>query len=443
MSKISERICSVEYRVIAAIGAGLFIITPVIMAILAIIFRNIDYTVQTYPLMIRKVIFPASSFLFFIAILVYIFQMICQKKKFIDVIKENPVIIFFFAVVLWMLISQIYNGFGYAISGAHVRLREETYTMQLRYFLLFLPGAALIKSKEYKSYLIRTHICVSILLAITTFVLYYTQQPSTLYASWTPQYYSIYTNTNYYGYYLAISVPLCAASFVGEEKIPFKILGMVGLVANTVTLSFNNTMGAWVACSAAMIAIFIGYTMINRRVSVLSIIATVVFGICLYLPGHFLGSFETNTSELAGDLLKIINNSEDVNRAGSGRWAIWKKSIDLILKSPVFGIGFEGIAYRKYFEYVGNYRPHNEFLQYAVFYGIPTTIMYFCGSFGIVLRGIKKHAILDKPTFICLMGAFGYLISSFFGLTVYCTAPFLFLFLGMGYAGQKTINAQK
>ena len=35
-------------------------------------------------------------------------------------------------------------------------------------------------------------------------------------------------------------------------------------------------------------------------------------------------------------------------------------------------------------------------------------------------------------TFACLGAAFSYLVSAFFGNTIYCTAPFLFLFLGMG-----------
>lgn len=434
MSGIFTKIPENLYSILAAVGGGLLIVAPAVMAVLAMIKRDIDFTVLVYPVIIKNIVFPISSVLFFAAVLLYIFRLIYQKKRFVEIIKENPVIVIFAVTAFWMIISQIVNGFGYAFFGYHVAAREETYVMQLCYMLILLPGAALIKNGKYKLYLVRTHICVSILLVIAAFVLWKTQETSTFFSDWTPRFSSIFTNTNYYGYYLAISIPLCAASFVSEQKLPFKILGIAGLIINTVALSYDNTMGAWVACTAAMILMFIIYTIVRRRVSVLSIIVTVIFIFCLILTGYLNGNFEANTAELLGDVVKVIEQSEDVNGAGSGRWAIWKKCIELILKSPVFGIGFEGISFRTLLDTVGNYRPHNEFLQYALFYGIPASVLYFCGCGGVFLRGLKKRATVEYPTLICLLGAFGYLVSSVFGLSLYCTTPFLFVFLGMGYA---------
>ena len=80
-----------------------------------------------------------------------------------------------------------------------------------------------------------------------------------------------------------------------------------------------------------------------------------------------------------------------------------------------------------------NIRPHNEFMQYALFHGIPAAILYFVGCLGVFIRALRKKVYLDGASLVCLSAAFGYLVSSFFGLTLYTTAYFLFMFLGMGY----------
>lgn len=38
---------------------------------------------------------------------------------------------------------------------------------------------------------------------------------------------------------------------------------------------------------------------------------------------------------------------------------------------------------------------------------------------------------------MCLTAAFAYLVSACFGITIYNTVPFLFIFLGLGYKSDK------
>ena len=110
--------------------------------------------------------------------------------------------------------------------------------------------------------------------------------------------------------------------------------------------------------------------------------------------------------------------------------------MEVILRWPLEGVGLEGInAFQGFYEYVGLGRPHNEYLQYTAFYGIPGGLAYLCGCFGVYLRTLRRKTELDTEGYVCLTAAFGYLVSAFFGITLYCTTPFLFLFLGMGYAG--------
>ena len=138
-------------------------------------------------------------------------------------------------------------------------------------------------------------------------------------------------------------------------------------------------------------------------------------------------------STLGHDVLKIAAGAEDAGHAGSGRWIIWQRSLTLIGEHPLFGLGFEGVHVRGMREYARNTRPHNEFMQYALFYGIPAGIAYLAGTAGIYLRAVRRRQVLSPLSLVCLTGAFGYLASSCFGLTLFSTAPYLFLFLGMGY----------
>ena len=243
----------------------------------------------------------------------------------------------------------------------------------------------------------------------------------------------IYSNINYYGYYLSVSVPLAAAMFVSERRAGWKVLSAVTMAANTVALSFNSTMGAWVACAAAMVFLLIAHWVLERRLNRQVLAMAALFAFCLWLPGHLLGNFERNLSQLGRDMWWIATDAEDAGMAGSGRWIIWQRGLMLIGQHPVFGIGFEGVRAQGLTEFAHNSRIHNEFLQYALFYGIPAGIAYFAGCLGVFLRAVRLRAQLKPYCLACLAAAFGYLASSFFGLTLFATAPFLFLFLGLAY----------
>lgn len=121
--------------------------------------------------------------------------------------------------------------------------------------------------------------------------------------------------------------------------------------------------------------------------------------------------------------------------AGTGRWGLWKNTLKYISERPVIGWGIEGIAERLELDSGGlNNRPHNEFLQYAAFFGIPAAVLYICGLAGVFIHSWKKRFEIGKYSVACLSVAFTYIFSSLFGNTMFYTAPFLFIFLGLGFA---------
>lgn len=422
----------------AFICAGLFIISPFIVGILCLIYHRFDYTVYAYPKIIN-VIWILSALSGFFAIFVKLGKTGINKKKILNTIKGNPAFVFFAFLTVWMIISFIVNGCEvYALFGAG--LRFESIFMQLGYSSVLFPAAALIKDENKKLKLARLHEVASLFLVPVAFILWKYQQTSPMF-DWTPSFTAIYSNTNYYGYYLAVSVPLAAAMLVAEKKPVWKIVSAVTLAANAVALSYNDTMGAWVACGIAMIFIFITHIIVEKKFNVWVVIAAAIFAAGLFLPGIIRQNLAANTAQLGADITNIVTDPENAGTAGSGRWLIWKRNIELILQYPVFGIGFEGIDARELIDFTGNYRAHNEYLQYTVFYGIPAGIAYICGFFTVFLRALKRRAELSALTLVCLTATFGYLVSAFFGLTLFCTTPFLFIFLGMGYTCGKAKKA--
>ncbi len=143
------------------------------------------------------------------------------------------------------------------------------------------------------------------------------------------------------------------------------------------------------------------------------------------------GNFVT----LSRDLSDITSESQQSKTAGSNRWGLWLYSINKLNKKPsayITGYGIEGIT-DQMSKKTGESRPHNEFLQQVVFFGLPACILYVAAIFIIYLRGYHYASTLSIPTIVALIAAFGYLFQSSFGNTMYYTSPFFFSILGMAY----------
>lgn len=416
----------------AAVGTGVFVVSPALMAVLAMRHRSIDYTLFTYPDMVRNWVYPLAVVCFIVAALLEIRQARLRGRGVVEWLRQNPIFLVDGFVVLWMIVSQLRNGWGYAVDGYYVITREETFPMQIGYFAVLFPMGAMVGERG-KRWLVRLHLLVSLVLVAAAFVLWQSQNVSVFFCDWYSQFSSIYTNINYYGYYLSIAAPLAAAAFVDEPDPNWRGVALAALIANASALSINNTLGAWVGSVAAMGFLIVSHRILEGRFNRRTLLAAGVFAVFIFLPGHLLGSFEGNFSVLFSDISKVVNNGEGVEHAGSGRWIIWIGSLKLIGENPVFGIGFEGVAYRGLKDITVNTRPHNEWMQQALFYGIPAAVGWFVMGLGTYIRALRRRATLDRWTLMCLTGAFGYLVGALFGLTLFATAPLLFLFLGMGY----------
>ena len=131
------------------------------------------------------------------------------------------------------------------------------------------------------------------------------------------------------------------------------------------------------------------------------------------------------------DFGNILKNAPGANRAGTGRWRIWKLTVKHIIDRPIFGNGIEGLLAIITREGSNTGSPHNEYLEYAAFFGVPAAVSYIAAIVSVFLHGLKNKKELNAITLVCLAGGFSYLVSAFFGVCFYYTVTYPFIFLGL------------
>ena len=412
----------------------LFAFWPLLLLVPTAVQGSFDRMIELNRLLLDNILFPIVAWLSVLALVLALLQTWHKDRSALHVFRDNPVFVVFLALVLWMIIDIPFtNGVTNILLNGQ-GLKHESFFLHLEYFLCFFTLGLCLRNPNLKLWLLRGMTIVSAVLASFTFYLHDHLQATPYYYDWKPTYAGIFTNINYYGYFLNIFIALLAGLLAEATSNRWRGFYAVALALNTLALSYNNTLGAWIGSFCACLFAVAACRIRDGRFRLWTFVPLVVFLVVICAAGVVNGNLMNNLGRFAHDTALVVTSpsSAETASAGSGRWFIWKNCMKLIRENPVFGIGFEGVHVRVLAE-VGNPRPHNEFLQYALFYGIPGGLLYVLGCAGVYVRAFRQRVHLDAPTFAALTAAFGYLTGSFFGLTVYNTAPYFFIMLGLGY----------
>ncbi|MBR5178191.1 MAG: O-antigen ligase family protein [Lachnospiraceae bacterium] len=437
-SGILYKIGNVSDNVISLLATSammILLIIPAFMSIVDLFEQSIDFTLAYYLDVVQIWAFPLVSVMVFIIYLFVFLKLRNENIRLIAVVKRNPIFVIFSIVVLLMVVSQLYNDVWTATHAFYITIVGESFDMEITYFIFILFGATQVRKESHKSFLLRSHLFISALVIITAFVLWDVQADSKIFGDWSTRFSGIFTNTNYIGYYIVIAVPVAAASFVYEKKVVWKLVSVVSFVINMFGLSICNARGAMLGAGFAIAFIVISHLIIEKKINWQTIVIVPAFIVLLIIPSHIFGISEFGERRSMGEELEMFMNGDEA--AGSHRLMLWRETLDIIKDYKWLGVGFEGLAVKDVDFYISNGRPHNEFLQYALFHGIPTAIAYFIGCLGVFIRALRKRKIMDGATLVCLSGALGYLVNSFFGLTLFSTTMYLFVFMGLGYARES------
>ncbi len=420
--------------VIAFFALAAFSFWPLLVLVPTLIQGSFDRMIEINRLLLDSILFPLVAWLSVLALTAALFQTWHKNRSAFYVFRDNPVFLVFLALVLWMIIDIPFTNGVTNILLEGAGLKHESFFLHLEYFLCFFTLGLCLRNPRLKLWLLRGMAMISTVLASFAFYLYDHLQATPYYYDWRPRYAGIFTNINYYGYFLTVFIALLAGLLVETESRPWRCFYAAALALNTLVLSYNDTMGAWIGSLCACLFVVAACRIRDGRFRLWTFLPLAIFLVVMCAAGSVNGNLAKTLGRFVQDTATVVTSpdSPQAASAGSNRWMIWRNSMRLILENPVFGIGFEGVHVRVLAE-VGNPRPHNEFMQYALFYGFPGGLLYLIGCVGVYVRAVRQRARLDAPTFAALTAAFGYLAGSFFGLTVYNTAPYFFIMLGLGY----------
>ena len=146
----------------------------------------------------------------------------------------------------------------------------------------------------------------------------------------------------------------------------------------------------------------------------------------------------------SSNLLKIENSkTENLNITPSSdiRKIVWKGSIDLFKKFPLFGTGVETFAYSYYWtrplehnitsewDFLYN-KAHNEYLNYLATTGLVGFIPYILLILAVLfllLKNSTRNSVLDIKNLAILSSYISILITNGFGFSVVIVSVFFFL----------------
>ncbi len=266
---------------------------------------------------------------------------------------------------------------------------------------------------------------------------------------------AIFFNGNHYGYFLVMAILLSAGLFLYSRGLKTRIFSACSMALNGFILALNGSTGCILAVSAALI-LTLAVTCTMRR----DALKANLILLALLTAALAVVTLRTNMLQtLSSDVANILTESSDADSAGHNRWLLWTTTCGYITSKPILGYGCEGLS-DILMETTGRADPHNEILSYAAQFGIPAAVFYTAGvifsfisfftnrQYCISDNGSDQHignlsssktcgsfsdgtGSSDETRAACFLASFGYFISSLFGVTMFYTLPFFFIFLGM------------
>ena len=425
-------------QIVFAIPAALFIFTP-LLDLFIDYFQTITHTNRWGSFAVIPYLPRVIAAILAVALIV---RLIARKdrnlaKKALQRTNTFQTTLILFVLYVGLILMSIgVNGFTYyAVHGHPYTLMSMWVYMANVFFFLFV--SSLIYDQRVKTFLVKACCIIASLYALYG-MLEFNLRPYSGALRVT------FYNSNHYGYYLAVSIGLTSAMIVrmmepekteSGEAAPKPRLEIVAwcvmLFIQCFALGYNNTLGAWTAVLFTHIFLFVVYRIKDGRFNFRVLLPFAVFIGASVINGFFSENILVSIFRTINDLSKIANNLEEADEAGSGRWLIWKLTMNHIIDRPVFGNGIEGLLEIITREGSNTGSPHNEYLEYTAFFGVPAGISYVAAILSVFIHGLKHKKELNAITLVCLAGGFSYLVSAFFGVCFYYTVTYPFIFLGL------------
>ena len=359
------------------------------------------------------------------------YELVAPTSVFI----KNPAFLFAVGLGIWMIVSTFVTGlFAESIVGS-----EKSHTglfYSLVYLFTFFMGLRM-KGLRGGRLWIAAFLVLSGILNILIVIDYYAGSKYNLAGSG-----AVFYNSNHIAYYLLVDTVAAESVFLLAHSRIQRAVALLIYITGFCALFITNTLGCIVAFIVTLVfsAVVLPLTKKWNTVRYISVVlaAVAVTAVLYYVPTVTGKTQKSNIDSNIGVLIQSAEAAQDIESApgtlGSGRMALWRSAIHATCEKPIFGYGLATMRTRLWTDtHGGNDTVHNEFLEYSSNHGVPALLLYLAFVLAVFIRGARYRRVLTNAEVISLTAAFAYLVSSVFGVTMFYTAPFLFIFLGLGY----------
>ena len=256
---------------------------------------------------------------------------------------------------------------------------------------------------------------------------------------------AVFFHFNHAGYYLGMSILCVMGLYLYENRRKIQVLYLFGMILQIYAILVNSTLGSYlgVCCATVMMVAFfwrsLGRLKWKVAMPIVVLLAISVASYVGFVPTSSGEDMKVNIETMANDMQEIKEEGADAKNAGHGRMTLWKKGLEMIAKRPLFGYGPEQIDEEIFKDMVVS-RPDNEIIQHGAFLGVPGMLFYLLALLSLFLHQWIYMKRLDVTTLIAAGCVISYIVSSLFGVTIFYTVPYFYMFLAMA-AGRKKDEA--
>lgn len=207
---------------------------------------------------------------------------------------------------------------------------------------------------------------------------------------------AVFFHFNHTGYYLGMSIACVMGLYLYEERCKRRIWYIFSMAFRIYGILVNSTLGSFLGVIAALVMILVFFVRKNGHFAwrmlmpVLVVLLLSTASYYGYVPTSSGQDMKVNLETLFGDVKDILENPLEATGAGHGRMKLWQEGLKMIPERPIFGYGPEQLN-EEYAKNMWVDRPDNEFIQHAIFLGIPCFILLLiCICFWGVRRLERK-----------------------------------------------------
>lgn len=354
------------------------------------------------------------------------------KKQYVT---DNLIPLFLFIMLVWSIISFLYAPYPFTyLIGAP--FRRDGILSNIAYFGMFCC-AYILSDKRLVTLILKLYTWIAVILSLLILI---NVDAINKILCLTPGSAS-FTNINHFAYYCCMAVMSSLYLFETEEKPLNKIVSIFKFAIISAALVYNSSLGPFLAAIAALIASLILAIWLDKKRIKSVLTGIIIFFMVTLFINSFNGILFADLNVLGLDFMNIMIG-EGYDIAGSGRWILWKNSLQMISYWPILGCGPGHYSDLSNYLFNSLMRPHNEILEYAASIGLPGLFLYLAALYAYAKECIIKRKQVSSLIVGLTCIIIAYLVSSLFGVTMYYTSPFFFMFFGMSSKMLRAVEKQ-